>query len=172
LDRIKTRVSFVCLGNICRSPLAEGVFKHIVQEANLADSFEIESAGVGGWHAGEPADSRAQQTALEHGLRLTGKAQQFRARDFDRLDWVIALDSAVADDLRRLAPNQSARDKIRLLRESDPQRRRQSGEDLDVPDPYYGGSEGFEDAFQMIERSSRQLFEEIRPDQGGDRDER
>jgi protein-tyrosine phosphatase len=162
----KTRITFVCLGNICRSPLAEGVFKHLVEEAGAEGEFEIESSGVGSWHVGEAADQRAQETARRHGLQLTGVAQQFSPRDFDRFDVIVALDREVAAHLKRMAPNPGAQRKVRLLRESDPERgpsaERYASEDLDVPDPYYGGPKGFESAYQMIERSSRKLLEELR----------
>ena len=162
----KINISFVCLGNICRSPMAEGVFQHLVEQAGLADQFHIESAGVGGWHAGEPADPRAQSTAQAHDIPLTGRARQFQRADFARLDSVMALDGDVADALRRLAPTAADRSKVRLLREYDPALDSVSGADrradgLDVPDPYYGGPDGFEDAFQMIERSSRRLLESL-----------
>jgi len=160
------RISFVCLGNICRSPMAEGVFQSLVEQAQLADQFQIESAGIGGWHAGESADARAQATAQSHGIHLTSRARQFQRADFARLEAVMALDSEVADALRRLAPTAADRAKVRLLREYDPLRPTGAAAhsaDLDVPDPYYGGPEGFEDAFQMIERSSRQLLQQLAP---------
>jgi len=146
--------------------MAEGVFQHLVEQAGLSDQFQIESAGVGGWHAGEPADRRAQATARAHGLDLAGLARQFQRSDFARLDGVIALDSEVADALRRLALMAADRAKVRLLREYDPLLATspaggRRAADLDVPDPYYGGPEGFEDAYQMIERSSRQLLAQL-----------
>ena len=164
----KINISFVCLGNICRSPMAEGVFKHLVEQAGVANAFHIESAGVGGWHAGEAADARAQATARAHGLTLTNRAQQIRPADFARLDAIIALDGEVADELRRMAPTAADRAKVRLLREYDPAvsaavSQALHAADLDVPDPYYGGPEGFENAYQMIERSSRQLLESLSP---------
>lgn len=154
-----TRVCFVCLGNICRSPMAEGVFKHLVRQAELEHQYEVSSAGVGPWHVGESPDARAQATARGHGIDLTCVAQQIRARDFARYDWLLALDSDVADSLRRLAPTPADRAKVHLLREFDPQRPAHAREaDLDVPDPYYGGPEGFEHGFEMIERSCRGLL--------------
>jgi protein-tyrosine phosphatase len=154
------RLSFVCSGNICRSPMAEGVFARLVQEAGLAGAFEIESAGVGPWHVGEAADPRARQTARDHGIALTSVAQQIQPGDFARLDFVIALDNTVAAALRRLAPTPADRAKVRLLREFDPQA--VGDHDLDVPDPYYAGPNGFEVAYQMIERSARRLLETVR----------
>ncbi len=160
-----TRVCFVCLGNICRSPLAEGIFKHQVAQAGLADEFHVESAGIEPWHVGEAPDPRAQETARAHGLRLAGRAQQFKARDLDRFDLVLALDAEVLEHLRRLAPASAAHAKVRALRETDPTlsaHGTRSALELEVPDPYYGGPEGFELAYQMIERSTRQLLENLR----------
>jgi protein-tyrosine phosphatase len=162
-----TRICFVCSGNICRSPLAEGIFKQQTAQAGLADQFHIESFGIGPWHVGEPPDRRAQQTARQHGLTLTGRAQQFKARDFARFDQVWALDGEVADFLRQLAPSPADRQKVRLLREHDPERAPAHGRDteLDVPDPYYGGPEGFEEAYGIIERAGRGLLDSLRRDQ-------
>ena len=155
-----TRISFVCSGNICRSPIAESVFVRLVQAAGLENAFEVESAGVGPWHVGEAPDPRASQTARAHGIALDTVAQQIRARDFGRLDYVIALDAEVASTLRRLAPSPVDRAKVRLLREFDPQP--PANGDLDVPDPYYAGPDGFETAYQMIERSARRLLDTLR----------
>lgn len=140
--------------------MAEGVFARLVQEAGLAHAFEIESAGVGPWHVGEAPDPRARQTARAHGLALASVAQQIQAADFARLDHVIALDAEVAAALRRLAPSAADRAKVRLLREFDPHL--PANGSLDVPDPYYAGPDGFELAYQMIERSSRGLLETLR----------
>ena len=154
------KICFVCMGNICRSPLAEGIFKHLIKQAQLDDRFQIESAAIGSWHVGESPDTRAHRTAQAHGIRLESTAQQFRAKDFSRFDVVLALDGEIADDLHRLAPSLLDRQKIRLLREYDPQA--QAGDDLDVPDPYYGRQEDFERAYQMIERSCEALLKEIK----------
>lgn len=152
------KICFVCLGNICRSPLAEGVFKHLVKEAGRAAEFHIESAGTGGWHAGEAPDLRSQRVALGHGFRLESHAQQFRADDFARFDWVLALDGEIASDLRYLAPSEADRAKIHLLREYDPEAKG----NLDVPDPYYGGLEDFERVYAMVARGCEGLLQELR----------
>src|SRR5436190_2427677 len=146
------------MGNICRSPLAEGVFKHLIQQAKLNDRFQIESAAIGSWHVGEAPDTRAQHAAQAHGIRLDSTAQQFGAKDFSRFDAVLALDKEIASSLHHLAPTPQDRQKIRLLREYDPL----ANGDLDVPDPYYGRQEDFERAYQMIERSCEQLLKEIK----------
>lgn len=150
-------VCFVCLGNICRSPLAEGVFKHLAAQAHQAERFHVESAGVGGWHVGEAPDPRSQRVAEAHGLRLTSVAQQFTSHDFDRFDLVLALDDSIARDLRQMAPTAEARAKVRLLRPYDPQAKG----DVNVPDPYYGGLDGFETVYQMIDRACHALLAEL-----------
>ncbi len=160
-----TRVCFVCLGNICRSPMAEGVFAHLVRTEDLAGRFEIESAAVGPWHVGEPPDPRATRTARAHGVALDCVAKQITARDFARFDLILALDSEVAGTLRRIAPSPADRAKVRLLREFDPEAARpasRAAPDLDVPDPYYGGMDGFENVYAMIERACRGLLEHLR----------
>lgn len=150
-----TRILFVCMGNICRSPLAEGVFNHVAAQAGRSTEFEVESCGTGGWHAGEPPDMRAQSVALKHGVVLNHRARQFQQSDFDQFDLIVAMDKSNKSDLlsfSNLKPEQAA--KVKLLREWDPK----AGSDLDVPDPYYGGTSGFEVVYQMIERSTRKLL--------------
>lgn len=151
------RVCFVCMGNICRSPLAEGVFKHLATEAGVNKNFQIESFGIGAWHVGEEPDPRSQAVALAHGLRLTSRAQQFRPQDFARFGHVLALDETIAEDLHRLASTEAHHQKIRLLRPYDPW----AEGNLNVPDPYYGNPEGFEVVYQMIYRACRKLFQEL-----------
>jgi protein-tyrosine phosphatase len=152
------RINFVCLGNICRSPMAEGVFKHLAAQAGLSDRFDVESSAIGGWHVGEPYDPRARRAAQAHGVQLHGAPTQIKPRDFDRFDWLIALDEDIAASLQRLAPAAPDREKIRLLREFDPE----ANGDLDVPDPYYGGPEEFERVYQIVERACRGLLDELK----------
>ena len=152
------RILFVCMGNICRSPTAEGVMRRLVEDAGLADRVEIESAGTGGWHAGEPPDRRATQAARRRGITLEGAARQIRPADFHDFDLLIALDRANLRELLAVAPDEEAAEKVRLLREFDP---RASGE-LDVPDPYYGGDRGFETVLDMVEAACRGLLDELR----------
>lgn len=155
------RVCFVCMGNICRSPLAEGVFRHLAAAAGRADAFAVESAGLGRWHLGEPPDPRAQRVARAHGVTLAGRAQQFRPADFARFDLVLALDEEVYAGLQALAPA-AERPKVRYLREYDPA----AGADRDVPDPYYGDQRLFEHIYALIDRACRGLLAE-RPDEAG-----
>jgi protein-tyrosine phosphatase len=150
------RILFVCMGNICRSPTAEGVMRRLIEEAGL--DIEIESAGTGGWHAGEPPDERATVAARRRGVTLAGAARQVRPADFRRFDLIVALDRGNLRELLALAPDQEAADKVRLLREFDPA----AGGDLDVPDPYYGGDRGFETVLDMVEAACRGLLDELR----------
>jgi protein-tyrosine phosphatase len=153
------RILFVCMGNICRSPTAEGVMRRLIDDAGLSDSFEVESAGTGGWHAGEPPDERATLAASRRGVTLEGAARQVRESDFRRFDLLIALDRANLRELLAIAPDEDAAEKVRLLREFDPA---SSGGDLDVPDPYYGGDRGFDTVLDMVERACRGLLDELR----------
>jgi len=152
------RICFVCLGNICRSPMAAGVFRHLAQQAGLADSVHVESAGLGGWHVGEPPDARAVRTARRHGVVLDGVAQQFTARDFERFDLLLALDEDIYHGLLRLARNPADRSKVKYLRDYDPQ----AGADREVPDPYYSDQRAFDEAYELVERSCRGLLERLR----------
>ena len=153
----KTGVLFVCLGNICRSPLAEGVFRHLAAERGLSDDFDVDSAGTGAWHVGEPPDSRSMEVATRHGVELDGRARQVQSGDFSSFDLIVAMDR---DNLRNLeAGHQAAHGaaRVRLLRSWDPD----AGKDLDVPDPYYDGGLGFDRVYDMVERSCRALLDDL-----------
>ncbi|MFE5815927.1 low molecular weight protein-tyrosine-phosphatase [Streptomyces sp. NPDC056479] len=152
------RVCFVCTGNICRSPMAESVFRARVEEAGLDGLVEVDSAGTGGWHEGDPADPRTVSVLQEHGYGGGHTARQFQPSWFDRLDLVIALDSGHLKALRGLAPSPEDAAKVRLLRSYDPA----AGDDLDVPDPYYGSRDGFEDCLEMVEAASTGLLAVVR----------
>ena len=152
------RVCFVCTGNICRSPMAESVFRAHVEEAGLDDLVEVDSAGTDGWHAGDGADPRTVSVLEANGYAGDHSARQFRASWFARLDLVIALDAGHFKALRRLAPTVADAEKVRLLRSYDPA----AGSDLDVPDPYYGGLDGFEECLAMVEAASPGLLASVR----------
>jgi len=156
------RVCMVCLGNICRSPTAEAAMRHLVAAEGLAKAISIESAGTGSWHVGEPPDERAQEAGRRRGIVVEGEARQFRARDFERFDLVIAMDLTNRDSLVKLAPNEQARAKVHLLRSFDPA----SARDLDVPDPYYGGRDGFDRVFDICEAGCRGLLDHVRERHG------
>jgi protein-tyrosine phosphatase len=154
------RILFVCMGNICRSPTAEGVMRAQLRQAGLENEIEVDSAGTGGWHAGEPPDERATAAAHRRGIRLEGAARQVRPSDFDEFDLIVAMDRRNLRELQALAPDDEAREKVRLLREFDPATA--GAPDVDVPDPYYGGERGFEDVLDMVEASCRGLIAELR----------
>jgi protein-tyrosine phosphatase len=153
------RVVFVCLGNICRSPMAEVVMRSLVLDAGLADRVEVSSAGTGDWHVGEHADPRTLQILAARGYDGSQhRARQFEPDWFGRYDLVVALDARNLSDLRRMAPA-DRRDDVRLLRSYDSAAG--SDADLDVPDPYYGGPDGFGDALSMVERACRGLLDDV-----------
>ena len=157
------RVCFVCTGNICRSPMAESVFRTHVEEAGLAGLVEVDSAGTGGWHEGDGADPRTVSVLEAAGYDGGHAAHQFRAAWFTRLDLVVALDTGHLEALRRLAPTPQDAEKVRLLRSYDPA----AGSDLDVPDPYYGGRDGFEECLGMVETASAGLLAAVQAELEG-----
>lgn len=155
------RILFVCLGNICRSPLAEGLFRHHVEEAGLASSIQIRSAGTGGWHVGKPPDERMSATAQRRGVDISRqRARQLAVSDLHEHDLVLAMDRENLANIRSLAAGR-ATDHVRLFRDFDPAPG--SGE---VPDPYYGGEEGFVEVFEIVQRTSRSLLEHLRREFG------
>ena len=154
------RLLFVCMGNICRSPTMEGVMRHVVREEGLEDRVEIDSAGTGGWHAGDPPDRRATAAAARRGVRLEGAARQIRREDFERFDLILCADRDNLRDVHALAPDDEARERVRLLREFDGASA--GAPDLDVPDPYYGGADGFELVLDQVEAACRGLLAHVR----------
>ena len=152
-------ISFVCLGNICRSPTAEAVMRHLIRRDGLEDRITVESAGTGSWHAGHGPDPRSLEEAQRRGVEMGGVARQFEVTDFDRLDLILAMDHDNRAALVALAPHEAARAKVRLLREFDPALA--EGDDGAVPDPYYGGPEGFALVFDMVEAACEGLLARI-----------
>jgi protein-tyrosine phosphatase len=149
-------VLFVCLGNICRSPLAEGVFRHLARERGLADRLRVDSAGTGDWHVGEPPDRRSAAVARDHGIELESRARQVTAADADAFDLVLAMDRSNLAELERLFGGRGAAE-LRLFRHWDPG----ADGDADVPDPYYGGPDGFEEVHRMVTRTCAALLDEV-----------
>ena len=159
-DAAEVSLLFVCLGNICRSPTAEGVMRSLVQQAGLDGEIEIDSAGTGAWHVGSAPDERASAAAAAQGVTLSGHARRVEPEDFERFDVIVAMDRANLRDLRSLARTADEREKVRLLLEFDPASA--SASDLDVPDPYYGGEDGFGTVFALVRAACEGMLEEIR----------
>lgn len=149
------------MGNICRSPTAEGVMRRLLREQGLDERVEVDSAGTGDWHAGAPPDPRAAEAARARGVTLAGAARMVTRRDFEEFDLILAADRRNLRELHALAPP-AARARIRLLREFDP--RSDGAPDLDVPDPYYGGPDGFEQVLDLVEAACRGLLDALRAD--------
>ena len=151
-------ICFVCLGNICRSPLAEGVFQALINEQDLENQIIIHSAGTGNWHVGASPDARMQATARNKGIQLTSRAQQIEAGDIRRFDLVLAMDQSNLETMQYLCSPEMAAKKLRLFRSFDPE----ADGDLDVPDPYYGRDDGFEHVFQIVHRTCPPILEYIK----------
>ena len=152
------KVLFVCLGNICRSPLAEGIFKHLVKEVGLKDQIFVESAGTSGWHIGDSPDPRSIDIALENGILLDHYGRKAVSSDFSEFDYIIAMDRTNYRDLQGLpGSRKNGAAKLYLMRDFD-----SIGNGQDVPDPYYGGEDGFKYVFELLDRSCRNLLEEIK----------
>ena len=153
----QVRVLFVCMGNICRSPTAEGVFRHLVEQQQLADRFEIESAGTHAYHVGEPPDRRAIAAAERRGVSMADlAARRVTDEDFERFDHIFAMDEENLRRLRDKAPDEHA-SKIRLFLEVS------SIDETEVPDPYYGAAAGFERVLDLIEQASQDLLDQLHP---------
>ncbi|HEY7379195.1 MAG TPA: low molecular weight protein-tyrosine-phosphatase [Steroidobacteraceae bacterium] len=152
-----TRILFVCLGNICRSPTAEAVLRELVRREAPDLALEIDSAGIGDWHIGEPPDERALAAARRRGLDMSRlRARQIASEDFARFDFILAMDRANLADLRRRAPSQY-RERVQLFLEFAPEL-----EVDEVPDPYYGGEAGFEEVLDLAEQAARGLLSYLR----------
>lgn len=147
-------VLFVCLGNICRSPLAEGVFQHLVEEAGALARYRLDSAGTSAYHAGELADERMRGTARRNGIELTSRSRKVRDDDYEAFDLILAMDAENHRNLLARCP-EAHRAKVRMMREWDPEG------NGDVPDPYYGGARGFDQVFEIVMRSCRRLLDDL-----------
>jgi protein-tyrosine phosphatase len=152
-----TRICFVCLGNIVRSPLAENLFIHLAEQSGVAHRYQVDSAGTSAYHVGERPDSRMRRVAAHNGLVYDGRARQFSRRDFQRFDLIIAMDTDNLRNLERMAPLQMDLEKIHLMRAFDPE----GSPTASVPDPYYGGVSGFEETYKIVERSSQGLLDAL-----------
>jgi len=151
------RIQFVCLGNICRSPLAKAVFRDTVEDAGLAEHFEIVSSGTSNYHIGDPADRRMRETAQRNGHSLEDhEASQFSREDLERFDHIFVMDKSNLNDVLHLDKNDAHGGKVRLFREFDPQ-----PDDYQVPDPYHGGRQGFEKVYNIVERTADLLLHQL-----------
>ena len=144
----------VCLGNICRSPLAEGILKSLVHQKGL--DWQVDSAGTGGWHAGELPDPRSRAVALENGIDIRDqRARKLRASDLDDFDLILAMDASNFNNILALATQEEQKQKVRMILNY-----RNPGRNEQVPDPYYGGESGFQEVFKMLEQACNALIEE------------
>ena len=150
------RIIFVCQGNIIRSPLAENMFRHLAQERGVGEKYQLDSAGTSPYHVGELPDHRMRQMAHEKGFQYTGKARQYNKDEFDQHDLIIVMDRSNLRTLRSWASTEEEM-KIRMMREFDPQ----GSARMDVPDPYYGGLDGFDKTFEIVKRSCQGLLEAL-----------
>lgn len=148
-----TRILMVCLGNICRSPLAEGILQSKLPKNN----FIVDSAGTSGWHAGELPDKRSIETAKNRGLDITyQRARQFKVSDFDTFDYIYVMDMSNYKNVVALTQNNTQKQKVKLiLNELFP------NENIEVPDPYYGGQDGFEQVFDMLDKACDVIVEKL-----------
>ncbi len=152
----KTAILFVCLGNICRSPLAEGVFRHVVEQAGKADKFHIESAATGSWHIGNPPDARMIETAINHGTDISAqRCRQISPDDFYNFDLIICMDHSNVRNVEAIKPNDASARIVMLMDHA-------LGQDEEVPDPYYmEAADGFEQVYQMVFKASNALLAKL-----------
>lgn len=157
----KIGILFVCLGNICRSPLARIIFEDLILRGGLRDHFEIDSCGTGAWHAGSGADPRSVQIAAKYGLHLNHVARQLDpVSDFERFDLLIGMDQS---NCATMIERGASQDRVKLMRSYDPTLAQVPYHRIDVPDPYYGGENGFDDVYHMLKRACEGLLEVTKP---------
>ncbi|WP_407691163.1 low molecular weight protein-tyrosine-phosphatase [Roseivirga spongicola] len=151
----QVKVLFVCLGNICRSPLAEGIFRHKVKERGLEEVFKIDSCGTADFHIGEKPDSRSVANAKKNGILYSHRGRQLKKFDFNDFDYILPMDDSNIDNVAQLKP-EGATAAVIKMRDFD-----EEGVGQDVPDPYYGGENGFQLVFEILERSTENLLNKL-----------
>ena len=156
-DRIS--VLFLCLGNICRSPLAEAMFLHKINERGIADRFHVDSAGTGSWHVGEPPDPRMREVAERFGVKMVSRARQIRPSDLEEFDYILCADEQNQRDVVRMG---ARAEQARLILEFD-----QSNKVKEIPDPYYGGDEGFDRVFRLVETGCEAIIDQLLTEHAG-----
>jgi len=153
----KIKVLFVCLGNICRSPLAEAIFNHKIQQAGMDGHFEVDSCGTGNYHIGSQPDPRTLANARKNGIPINHVCRQLTASDLEYYDYILAMDNSNFNNIMRLRGADKHSEKIALLRDFDPE-----SKGLEVPDPYFGGEDGFQEVFEILDRSMYHFIEHVR----------
>ncbi len=151
-----SRILMVCLGNICRSPLAHGILSHKAYKENLP--IIVDSAGTGNWHVGSPPDPRSIAVAKKHGIDISKqRARQFNTRDFNDFDQIFVMDKSNLTDVLRLASSKEDSEKVNLIL-----KQLEKLESLSVPDPYYGGEQGFEHVYRLLDKACQKIIENIK----------
>lgn len=153
----KVRVLFVCLGNICRSPMAEAIFNHKIQQFGIEHRFIVDSCGTGNYHIGQQPDPRTVSNARRNGVRINHACRQLQAQDLIDFDYILAMDASNLSNILKLPNAANYADKIMLMREFDP-----DGKGREVPDPYFGGEDGFQEVFEMLDRTMHHFIKHLK----------
>lgn len=153
----KIKVLFVCLGNICRSPMGAAILKHKVKKEGLENQIEVDSCGTSNYHIGDAADARAIANATRNGVPVDHCARQLSEQDLEDFDFIFAMDKSNYDNILKLSNGQAARHKVRLMREFDP-----IGKGQEVPDPYFGGEEDFQQVYEILDRSTTNFLDYLK----------
>lgn len=154
-DDSQKRILFICMGNICRSPLAEGFFRHACETAGVSDKFHIDSAGTGGWHVGDAPDPRSVKSAARYGVDISAQnSRKLVGADFESFDLLLVMDQHNIDTVNAILPKQHG-DKLHMMMDFC------LGRDEEIPDPYYGGKDGFKNVCEMVDTASQALLKKL-----------